>query len=132
MSHIQTGAVIYAKDFIRIAEFYKNVVELEIRATDTTHVRLESESFQLVVLQVPKRIAQTIKISEPPLRREDTPIKLDFFVQSINKTRNIVNELGGELNGAEKEWAFGEYKVCDGHDPEGNIFQIRAPSRLQI
>ena len=34
--------------------------------------------------------------------------------------------LGGELNANEKEWEFDKHRVCDGYDPEGNIFQIRA------
>jgi hypothetical protein len=28
-------------------------------------------------------------------------------------------------NAVEREWEFEGAKVCDGHDPEGNVFQIR-------
>jgi predicted enzyme related to lactoylglutathione lyase len=128
MSHIQIGAVIYAKNLAQLAKFYENVTGLEVRETNKNYTRLESNSFQLVVLQAPKHIASTIVISEPPVRRENTPIKLVFFVKRISDAREKVIALGGELNTSEKEWKFGEHMVCDGHDPEGNVFQLRALS----
>lgn len=127
---IQCGAVIYAKDMLRIAEFYKNVAELIIFDTNKTHIKLEKESFQLVVLQVSERISESIEINEPPLRRENTPIKLVFFVESIRKIRQIIMSFGGELNGTDREWEFDGCIVCDGQDPEGNVFQLRTPMRL--
>ena len=30
------------------------------------------------------------------------------------------------MNAVEREWEFEGAKVCDGCDPEGNVFQIRA------
>jgi predicted enzyme related to lactoylglutathione lyase len=129
MSPIQAGAVIYAKDYLRLADFYKNVANLKACDNDNTFVRLESGAFQLVILQTPKRIAEAIEISVPPVRREDTPIKLVFFVDSLDKARELATKFGGELNSSEKEWEFGTYTVCDGHDPEGNVFQLRAPRR---
>lgn len=128
MTQIQSGAVIYAKDFLRVANFYNNTTSLAIRTKDKSFVTLESESFQLVVIQAPSRIAGTIDIADPPKRREETPIKLVFFVGSISQHREIVKKFGGELYGKEKEWEFDEQVVCDGIDPEGNIFQLRAPS----
>jgi hypothetical protein len=29
------------------------------------------------------------------------------------------------MNAVEREWEFEGAKVCDGHDPEGNVFQLR-------
>lgn len=34
--------------------------------------------------------------------------------------------LGGELNPPDQEWQLGTTRICDGHDPEGNVFQVRA------
>jgi predicted enzyme related to lactoylglutathione lyase len=126
MPHIRAGAVIYAKNYERLASFYGDVAGLDVRETDETSTILESESFQLVILKVPSHIAASIEISEPPTRREDTPIKLVFYVDSISNTRERIMALGGELDANEKEWEFDKHRVCDGHDPEGNIFQIRA------
>jgi len=33
--------------------------------------------------------------------------------------------MGGVFNEAEKEWLFHGWRVCDGLDPEGNVFQVR-------
>jgi len=32
------------------------------------------------------------------------------------------------MNAVERKWEFEGAKVCDGHDPEGNIFQLRQTS----
>jgi predicted enzyme related to lactoylglutathione lyase len=126
MPHIRAGAVIYANNYERLSSFYEDVAGLDVRETDETSTILESETFQLVILQVPSHIATSIKIGEPTIRREGTPIKLVFYVGSISNTREKVMALGGELNAKEKEWEFDKHRVCDGNDPEGNIFQIRA------
>ena len=125
MPHIAAGAVIYVKDLARLAKFYEIVSDLKVREIDNSHIRLESDAFQLVILQVPKRIANSIEICEPPLPRENTAIKLVFFVESISAARDRIRALGGDLNASEKEWKYGSHTVCDGHDPEGNIFQLR-------
>jgi len=46
-------------------------------------------------------------------------------VPSIAASRETAAKLGGELNPPEREWEFDQAKVCDGHDPEGNVFQLR-------
>jgi predicted enzyme related to lactoylglutathione lyase len=74
---------------------------------------------------IPANIAATVKVSDPPTRREGSPIKLVHFVQSIAAARKQTTELGGHLNSAAREWKFQGVRVCDGHDPEGNVFQLR-------
>jgi hypothetical protein len=32
---------------------------------------------------------------------------------------------GGELNPPDKEFAARGFRACDGHDPEGNVLQLR-------
>lgn len=128
MPQIQAGAVIYAKDLLKIAEFYKSIAALEVRETEKDFIKLESDTFQLIVLQAPKYIAEAIVIDEPQRVREETPIKLIFFVSSIRQARATAKELGGALYDDEKTWVFENYNVCDGYDPEGNVFQLRALS----
>ena len=127
MSQIRAGAVIFANDYTRLAEFYEHVVDMTVRETDANHVRLESESFQLVVQQIPSHMSQKLDVSEAPLRREHSRTKLVFFTASIHETREAANVFGGGLNGVDKEWLYNGYKVCDGHDAEGNVFQVREP-----
>jgi predicted enzyme related to lactoylglutathione lyase len=124
----QAGAVLYAKDFRRLAEFYRRVAGLQEREAADDFICLESNAFQLVVLQIPAHIAETITIETPPRRRESTPIKLVLFVASVEAGRSAARENGGELNPPEREWSFQGHKVCDGVDPEGNVFQLRQQS----
>jgi predicted enzyme related to lactoylglutathione lyase len=119
------GAVVYAKNAPALATFYSAVAGLSEVHAESGHVVLEASGFQLVVLAVPAHIAASIHISSPPRRREDTPIKLVFAVGSLAASRAAAQRLGGELNAADREWQFQGTRVCDGHDPEGNVFQVR-------
>src|SRR5262245_40562795 len=123
------GAVIYAKDYRALAKFYERVAGLTQREADEEYVLLAAPSFQLVILQIPQRIAANITGDKPPRKRENTPIKLFLNVSSIEDARHAAKVLGGELNPAEAEWKFHGVKRCDGIDPEGNVFQLQeAPS----
>jgi len=46
-------------------------------------------------------------------------------VPSIAAVRASAPSLGGALNAANKSWTFDGCAVCDGADPEGNVFQVR-------
>jgi predicted enzyme related to lactoylglutathione lyase len=119
------GAVIYAKDHRTLAKFYEHVTDLTQREADDEYVLLDAPVFQLVILQIPARIAANITIDNPAQKREDTPIKLFLNVSSIEHSRQAAKLLGGELNSADKEWNFHGIKRCDGVDPEGNVFQLQ-------
>ena len=122
------GAVIYAKDYRVLASFYEHVAGLKRGEADEEYVLLEAPSFQLVILQIPERIAANVTIEKPPRKRENTPIKLILNVTSIEQARLAARAIGGELNGEEKEWKFHGVKRCDGMDPEGNVFQLQETS----
>jgi predicted enzyme related to lactoylglutathione lyase len=121
----KSGAVIYAVNITRMREFYTNVTGLHLTYTEADNMILESDGMQLVIVKIPQEIAVTIEIQSPPICREDTPIKLIFPVPSIHEARSMAARYGGELNSAEKEWSFQGNRVCDGHDPEGNVFEVR-------
>src|SRR5262252_963868 len=100
------GAVLYAKDLQRLVEFYSAVACLDVQSVQKGFAILGRESSQLVIVRIPKRIADTIDISTPPERREDTPIKLVFSVEDIASVRNRATERGGAINTVEREWEF--------------------------
>jgi predicted enzyme related to lactoylglutathione lyase len=124
-THLAAAAVIYAKDITRVSAFYAAVAGLDRTHAERAHIILESPAFQLVVLAVPTRIAASITLTTPPTRRTDVAIKPVFFVPSIAAAREAAARLGGELNPPERQWTFQGATVCDGHDPEGNVFQLR-------
>ena len=120
-----SGAVIFAKDFERVARFYEGLLTLNVVHAERDHLVLESEAMQLVIHAVPPRIAESIVIASPPERRMDTAIKLFFTVPSIAAARLSAAALGGELNPPDKVWEARGFRACDGHDPEGNVIQVR-------
>lgn len=124
-SSITSGSVVYAKGVAKVSAFYAGVSGLSVKHSEPSFVTLEASGFQLVVVAIPARIANSIHITEPPQRREDTLVKLVFFVSSIATVRLAAAHLGGELSPPEEEWFFQGSRVCDGHDPEGNVVQFR-------
>jgi len=119
------GAVLYVKNIAKVSTFYLNVAELAVVGFEDGYIVLESPSFQLVLVAIPEEIAVNIEISSPPTRREDTPVKLIFYVSSISVARTAALQFGGELSPMDREWTFRGHRVCDGLDPEGNVIQFR-------
>jgi predicted enzyme related to lactoylglutathione lyase len=119
------GAVLYAKDLERLVEFYSTVVGIDSSLIEKDFAVLGATPSQFVIVSMPRGIADAIEVATPPDVREDTPIKLVFSVEDIAWARSKAAELGGALKSVEGEWEFEGTKVCDGHDPEGNVFQLR-------
>jgi predicted enzyme related to lactoylglutathione lyase len=124
-STFQAGAVLYAKNLALVKEFYEAVLSLNVEHAENDHVVLASTAFQLVILKVREHIASSIEIESPPRHRTEASIKLVFEVPSISAARAMTHLHGGELFPPEREWNFQGYRVCDGIDPEGNVFQFR-------
>ena len=123
------GAVVYARDIDRVSRFYAQLAGLPVVQETADFIVVESACFQLVVVAVPPAIAQRITVASPPVRREDTAFKLCLAVPAIGAARATAERLGGMLDSAEREWEFQGVRVCDGHDPEGNVIQVRARER---
>ena len=119
------GAVLYAKEPARLAAFYAAVTGIELEMIENGFTVLGAKPSQLVIVRIPKRIAENIDIATPTEVREDTPVKIVFGVDDIARARKCATELGGAVKAAEHEWAFEGARVCDGYDPEGNVFQLR-------
>ena len=119
------GAVVYAMNVERLAAFYAGVAGLRETGSESGHAVLEAPGFQLIVFAIPPQIAASIRIDTPPQLREETPIKLVFPVRSLAAARAAAKSLGGALDPDEKVWEFQGWRVCDGHDPEGNVIQVR-------
>jgi predicted enzyme related to lactoylglutathione lyase len=119
------GAVIFAKDMRRIAEFYRALVGLQVTHEDDAVIMLESASQQIVIHGVPAEVAASIQIASPPRPRENAAVKLVFPVDSIADVRARAPQLGGALHGKNKEFQTRGFRTCDGHDPEGNVIQFR-------
>lgn len=118
------GAVVYAKDLTKVAAFYTALLDRSSLG-DETYRLFDTAGFQLVVHQIPANIAEQIRLEEPVERREESAVKLVFPVASIDEARRLASVFGGVIDPVENEWRFQSVKVCDGHDPEGNVIQLR-------
>ena len=120
------GQVIYAKNPEVIAHFYMALLGATESERGDDFIVLEKNEIELVVLQIPWEIAQTIDIESPPAPRESNPLKPVFFVdETIQTIRSRITRNKGGIKNDKDVWEFRGNLVCDGWDPEGNIFQIR-------
>lgn len=112
----------------KLADFYLMMLQLNVVERDDEFVLMASDSVELVILQAPASIVEVITISNPLTPRETVAIKPVFFINNIQAVRDLAQDHGGFVNYPDKEWEFRGHTVCDGYDPEGNIFQLRACS----
>ena len=110
-----------------MSNFYINVFGLKRREPGKDFIALENELFELVLLKTAITEALNTEKNEISKIRKATPIKPVFIIdKAIEKVRASVKSLGGGFKASETEWKFNGYIVCDGWDPEGNIFQVRS------
>lgn len=123
---MKPAAVIYAKDRECLAGFYARALGFaEVGVVDTATI-LESDLLSLTIVQIPAMYADDIVITDPPARREETPIKLVFEVDSIEAARRDLPEHGGSVDPSSGEWDNPDgSRVCNGVDPEGNVILLR-------
>ena len=96
---------------------------MRVLSVDREHHVIESADVQLVIHAIPSHIAASFAITTPPEPREAQAIKLFFTVPSLSTAETVAASLGGQLFG--QEFADPGFKVRNGYDPEGNIFQVR-------
>jgi predicted enzyme related to lactoylglutathione lyase len=115
------GAVIFAANLERMADFYTAVTGLAVELADETVVVLGSGRFELVI----HKLAGEPVPGGPPMAREDTYIKPFFPVASLAAARAAAATFGGRLQPADKEWSGRGFRACEAVDPEGNVIQFR-------
>lgn len=122
------GVVLYAADMERVAAFYALLLGARVTARDEEYVLLKSSALELVVRQISPGVAERIRLTVPPARREDSAAKLVFFVAGLEPIRAAIAAHGGALDPAPKPWLFRGRQVWDALDPEGNVIQLRVPA----
>lgn len=126
---VTLAAVLYAKDLDRLVGFYATVGLVVDESERGHYAVLTGRGVELSIIQVPEPIASQIEIANPPQTRSRTPIKLVFFVPSIDAALQAGRKLGGRVDATSKPWEFRGHTVQDAVDPEGNQYQLREPLR---
>ena len=117
-------AVLFVKDMVRATAFYAGALGMTRVSGDQDHAVMKCDGFELVIHQIPKQIADTIVIAEPPIRRVWGAIRLDFPVSSIDDSRRLARSLGGDVDEAPPPRADRNANLFFGYDPEGNQFGV--------
>jgi len=120
----ETGAVLFTINLKSLGAFYERVIGMKVLMTADDHIRLEAGSFRLTVHAIPERYAKNITITTPPQIRESSAVKLAFRVEDIARAREIAAQVGGAVYATDREWQYEGSTVCDGYDPDGNVFQL--------
>ncbi len=123
---MRCGATIFVRTLEPMASFYAEAFGFEhVAHVPDDYGVLESEFWTLSIVQVPEAVGARIELSDPPARRETTPIKLSFRVPNIAAARATITGLGGHVD--EVVWEFRGFRHCDFVDLEGNVNQLSEP-----
>ena len=123
------SAVLFVGGVAAMARFYRELVPMAVVYEDGDHVVLEADGLQLVIHGLASETSPARDAEGRVRLREDSYLKLAFPVDSLAAARERAAALGGFLKPADREWSARGFRACDGHDPEGNIFQLREAAR---
>lgn len=119
------GAVVFVSDVPKMTQFYQELASMTLVHRDDQHAVLELEGFQLVLHELAGEPDSAAAPLGQPQVREKSPIKVCLPVESIAAARATAARLGGAIQPAANEWEARGVRACDGHDPEGNVLQVR-------
>ncbi len=119
------GAVLYTKDHVRVAAFYRDVLGLLEGERDADHSRLDCGGFDLIVHRIAGSGTTENASGASSHRRELGPIRLIFRVADVEACRAAAARMGGQLDDQPPPWAPVGSSVRLGQDPEGNVFEVR-------
>lgn len=118
------SVVVFVADVRRVSTFYRELASMTVLLEAEDHTVMEVEGFQLVV----HGLAGEPRVSKQPDEvrvREDSYVKLCLPVASIAAARRLAAANGGSIKSSPHEWEARGFRACDGHDPEGNVIQVR-------
>lgn len=125
MTMSQQGLVVFTKNKRRVSAFYQQTLSLDVHESDSSHDLLRGHGCEVVVHSIPRQVAASIQIAQPPEPRDETPFKPTFVVASLAQVRQAAEATGGHLKPEAAAWHFRGHIVLDGWDPEGNIVQFK-------
>ena len=116
------SVVVFVADVRRVSTFYRELAAMSVLIEDEGYVVMEAEGLQLVIHHLSGEPAVNPAAVEV---REDSYVKLCLPVASIAAARSLAAANGGAIKSPQHEWEARGFRACDGHDPEGNVIQVR-------
>lgn len=124
MSHgPKPSVVLFVSDVARVSVFYRELAAMQVAFADDDHVVLAVDGFELVVHRLFGEPENDANFEVTP--RDDSYSKLCLPVRDIESARGTAARLGGSIKPQSFEWSARGFRACDGHDPEGNVIQVR-------
>lgn len=117
--------MLFVKDVQQLRDFYARVANMKIKIDEASYAVLAIPHFELVIHAMAGASTKKSKTKSPVKIREDAYVKICLPVKNIAKARAEAETLGGLIQPARREWEARGFRACDGHDPEGNVFQLR-------
>ncbi|HNQ15899.1 MAG TPA: VOC family protein [Pyrinomonadaceae bacterium] len=111
--------ILFVDDMAAMKSFYVDILGLrELPGGDVVFVSLDSGGAQLSLHQIPSEYADPNAGGAP---REDSYTKFVFHSDDVEGDREALVAKGVRMREINR---WGAIELCDGIDPEGNIFQI--------
>jgi predicted enzyme related to lactoylglutathione lyase len=117
--------VLFVTDVSRMKAFYRAIAAMQILHEESSYAILKIDGFELVIHAIYGEPSPQISTETTVSVREDSYTKLCLPVENIATARQTASELGGAIKSPEHEWVARDFRACDGHDPEGNVLQVR-------
>lgn len=114
--------IFYVQNVDRLKKFYSDVLELEIIEDDkSVWVLLRAGNGYVGLHKIGDQYLSKIKAEH----KFDNNAKIVFEIQEdINKTRRLLVDKNVPMREI-KTFDNYDYWLCDGEDPEGNVFQLK-------
>lgn len=112
--------ILFVADQAKMTGFYRDVIGLPvIEGEGSGFVILDAGGCQLCLHQIPPQYIGDAQADAGP--REDSYVKFVFPAVDIEAERDTLARNGARMKEIVR---FDGMAICDGSDPEGNIFQI--------
>jgi catechol 2,3-dioxygenase-like lactoylglutathione lyase family enzyme len=112
--------ILFVADPVKMTSFYRDVIGLPvIEGEGSGFVILDAGGCQLCLHQIPPQYIGDAQADAGP--REDSYVKFVFHAVDIEAEREALVKSGVKMKSIVR---FEGIAICDGSDPEGNIFQI--------
>jgi catechol 2,3-dioxygenase-like lactoylglutathione lyase family enzyme len=112
-------AILFVADVPRMQAFYSGALGLPVIDAIEGFVRLDAGGAVLALHAIPAGHARPV--ADPPIAREAACVKLAFHADDVPAARQALIEAGAVMRELRRS---GDVTMCDGLDPEGNVFQI--------
>lgn len=111
--------ILFVDNIATMSEFYEEDLGLErLPGATDDFVSFSAGASQVCLHSLPAEYRS--EQADYP-KREDTYVKFVFYSTDVENDRQYLIDRGVRMN---EKVSFGSIDLCDGADPEGNVFQI--------